>query len=118
VRRDEAPLFTKGDLMKLLFSALTASALTLALAPAQATTVHHHYVHHVHVVHYYHHHHYVYAGAPAYAAPPPGYYPPPYYAPGVYTQGYFYAAPWEYLGNRNTLKALIDSEWDPPFSGR
>ena len=113
--------------MKILTTALITSALAFAGAPVQAAT---HYVHHhhVHVVHHYYHHHYYYAGggvsydpgAPGYGPPPayPPYYGPNYYGPGVYAPGYFYFAPGEYLGNRNTLKALIDSEWDPPFSGR
>ena len=110
--------------MKILKNALIASALTVAWVPAEAATVHH-YIHHVHVVHHYHHHYYAgsvhyYAGGPGYSYPPPGYYPPPgpYQAPGVYAPGYFYATPEEPLGNRGVLGALIDSEWDPPFSGR
>ncbi|MEW6436742.1 MAG: hypothetical protein AB1508_06170 [Pseudomonadota bacterium] len=108
--------------MKILATALMASALAFAGAPVQAATYVHH---HVHVVHHYHHHYYAggvsyYPGGPAYGPPPgyPPYYGPDYYGPGVYAPGYFYVAPGEYLGNRNTLKALIDSEWDPPFSGR
>jgi len=110
--------------MKILATALMASALAVAGAPVQAAT--HHVHHHMHVVHHYYHHHYYaggvsyYPGAPGYGPPPgyPAYYGPDYYGPGVYAPGYFYFAPGEYLGNRNTLKALIDSEWDPPFSGR
>jgi hypothetical protein len=111
--------------MKLILSALAASALAFAWMPSQAATttphkpVHHHYVHVVH--HHVHHHYHYYAGGP-YAAPPPpppgyGYYPAPY-PPGAYAPGYFYFAPGDYLGNRTVFKALIDSEWDPPFSGR
>ena len=111
--------------MRILAAVLTASALAVSWSPAQATTYHH--VHYVHVVHHYHHHYYAggagyYAGGVSYYAPPPppGYYPGPvpYYAPGVYVPGYFYATPEEPLGNRGFGKALIDSEWDPPFSGR
>jgi hypothetical protein len=104
--------------MKLLLSALAASALALGLAPAQAA-IHHH---HMHVAYYHHHyhHHYIqyYAGGPPGYGPAPGYYPGPYYAPGAYVPGYFFATPEEPQGDRNSLKALIDSEWDPPFSGR
>ena len=111
--------------MKILSTVLAMSALAVAWGPAQAAT--HHHVHYVHVVHHYHHHYYAggpgyYGGGVSYYAPPPppGYYPGPvpYYAPGVYAPGYFYATPEEPLGNRGSLKALIDSEWDPPFSGR
>ena len=108
--------------MRILATALMASALAVAAGmPAQAAT--HKYVHHVHVVHHYHHHYYAggvryYAGGPAYYAPPPAYPAPYYYGPGVYAPGYFYATPEEPLGNRGIGKALIDSEWDPPFSGR
>jgi hypothetical protein len=112
--------------MKVLATVLACGALTLAWAPAQAAT--HRHVHYVHVVHHHFHHHYhyyaggarYYGGGVSYYPPPPGYYPAPgpYYAPGVYAPGYFYATPEEPLGNRGTLKALIDSEWDPPFSGR
>jgi hypothetical protein len=110
--------------MKILSTVLAMSALAVVTwAPAQATTVHHHHVHYVHVVHHYHHHYYAggvgYYGAPGgYYPPPPGYYPGPYALPGVYVPGYFYATPEEPLGNRGFGKALIDSEWDPPFSGR
>jgi hypothetical protein len=108
--------------MKILSTVLAISALALGWTPAQAAT--HHHVHYV--AHHYHHHYYA-GGLNYYGAPPPGYYPPPpgyypsagpYYAPGVYVPGYFYATPEEPQGNRNPLKGLIDSEWDPPFSGR
>jgi hypothetical protein len=109
--------------MKILSTVLAMSALAVvAWAPAQATTVHHHHAHYVHVVHHYHHHYYA-GGVSYYGAPPvyypaaPVYYPGPYYG-GVYVPGYFYATPEEPLGNRGFGKALIDSEWDPPFSGR
>jgi hypothetical protein len=111
--------------MKILSTVLAMMALAVAWGPAQATTVHHH-VHYVHVVHHYHHHYYAggvsyYGAPPGYYPPPPGYYPAPgpypYYG-GGYAPGYFYATPEEPLGNRGFGKALIDSEWDPPFSGR
>jgi hypothetical protein len=103
--------------MKILSTALAIAALAVGGASARAAT---HYHHHVHVVHHYHHHYYA-GGVDYYAPPPPpGYYPGsgPYPLPGIYVPGYFYATPEEPLGNRGIGKALIDSEWDPPFSGR
>jgi hypothetical protein len=112
----------KGDLMKLLISAIALAFVVVAAPAAEASVCGHRMPCPRHMAYVRYHHHY------AYGYPYGSYGPPPYYGaygyapvygyanPGVYNSGPTYGPyPWSW-GDRNTLNLLLNAEGDRPYT--